>query len=122
MTATRTIAREALAIGDFLYVTEDHAFVLVVGRSGPTSAHVLHNTGRTEKLDHLDLRVRVAVEAPTEDFGPVRLAYEVTAQEIEARTAQARAERLRLAKEVVLQIQGNQPGAAAEFARVIGQR
>lgn len=123
-TQTREIARAALAVGDFLYLADDPdlpSFVLVVGRTGTEEAQVLHNNGRvlTEKLKRT---VHVAVGVPMEDFSPVDLTGFVIEQEAEARAAQARAERLRLAVEMVLQVQRNQPSAAAEFARVIGNR
>lgn len=121
-TANRLVARAALAIGDFLHVGEDDVYALVVGRAGPTSAHVMYNTGRVAKLDNLDRSVYVAVSVPVEDFGANDLAGYVIEQEAEARAAQARAERLRLAVEGVRQIQANQPGAAAAFAEAIGRR
>jgi len=121
-THTRPVARHALAVGDFLFIDGVNGeFALVVGRPSTLQAHIMFNTGRIVHRA-LDRTEHVAVGVPVEDFGPQRLQDYVVEQEAEARAAQARAERLRLAVEAVRQVQANQPGAAAEFARVIGQR
>lgn len=123
-TQTRAVLRASLAVGDFLLRTDGEQagdFALVVGRPDAEHADVMNNSGYVTRVT-LPISMRVAVGAPVEDFDPDDLGRFVEHQEIQARAAQARAERLRLAVEAVRQVQANQPGAAAEFARVIGQR
>lgn len=123
-TETRPLPRAALAVGDFLFHNDGPdagVFVLVVGRTGTEEAQVMFNTGRVVTVE-LERTVHVAVGVPVEDFATNDLAGYVIEQEAEARAAQARAERLRLSIELVRQELANQHGAAAEFARVIGQR
>jgi hypothetical protein len=123
-TETRPVARDALAVGDFLFLNDGPGagtFVLVVGRTGTLHARVLYNNGRV-LMEELDCTVHVAVGLPVEDFDPADLEGYVIEQEAEVRAARDRAERLRLAAEAARQTRANQPGAAAEFARVIGHR
>jgi len=123
-TETRQLPRAALAVGEFLFLNDGPDagdFVLVVGRTDTEHAQVLHNNGRVLTVE-LGRRVHVAVGVPVEDFAANDLVRYVAEQEEAARDAQNRAERLRLAVEAVRQMQANQQGAAAEFARVIGHR
>lgn len=118
--STQLISRAAVSVGDFLYVPDERAYGLVIARQDATSATVLMSNGQVVERHAMGALMSVSVAVP-QDFDLGQLTKRVAEREEMAEANRRAAEMLRLAAEAVRQIEANQPGAAAEFARVIGE-
>lgn len=119
--STQLIPRAAVSIGDFLYVPDERAYGLVIARQDAMSATVLMSNGQVVERHAMGAMMSVSSTVP-QDFDPNQLAKRVIEREKMAEANRRAAEMLRLAAEAVRQVEASQPGAAAEFARVIGRR